>query len=64
MTDIDANDREHPSYGQVHRGRDNLLNPGDKLPAIELTTVSRGTLSLPEVLESTYNILLFYRGHW
>lgn len=64
MSDVNPNDREEPSYQQVHRGRVHQLDPGSKLPPIRLQTTAGVTLSLPEQLAGSYNILLFYRGHW
>ncbi|MEM6707858.1 MAG: hypothetical protein AAF648_03660 [Pseudomonadota bacterium] len=61
---IDPNDRDHPSYRDVHRGRANLLSPGDPLPSFELRFTSGDTLSVPDAITGDYAVLLFYRGHW
>ncbi len=39
------------------------LNAGAQFPALTLN-VGDGTLALPEILDSGYSIILFYRGHW
>lgn len=39
------------------------LNAGDQFPRLSLL-VGESTLALPEIKESGYSILLFYRGHW
>ena len=40
------------------------LTPGDVFPDLTLKIAGDGNLSLPADLESTYTVVLFYRGHW
>ena len=40
------------------------LDVGDRFPALALTLVVGGTVSLPNDLSSDYSVILFYRGHW
>ncbi len=40
------------------------LGIGDAFPEMALNLVDGSTLSLPTGLRGTYNIVLFYRGHW
>jgi hypothetical protein len=39
------------------------LNAGDHFPPLTLQ-VGDGSLALPELKDSGYSIILFYRGHW
>jgi hypothetical protein len=39
------------------------LNAGAHFPALSLQ-VGDETLALPQLRESGYSIVLFYRGHW
>jgi hypothetical protein len=39
------------------------LNAGDQFPQLSLL-VGDSSLALPQLKESGYSILLFYRGHW
>ena len=39
------------------------LKGGDQFPSLTLQ-VGDGHLQLPTLGESTYSIILFYRGHW
>ncbi len=39
------------------------LNAGDQFPDIELR-VGNERMQLPQLRESGYSIVLFYRGHW
>mgnify|MGYP002816129360 FL=1 len=41
-----------------------MLASGDQFPDITLTSVAGDKLSLPADLDTPYNIMLFYRGHW
>jgi peroxiredoxin len=41
-----------------------LLNPGDRFPALELTTPGGETVALPDALAGDYGVVLFYRGSW
>ena len=41
-----------------------LLSPGDAFPSLALPRVGGGSLTLPDVLEGRYGIVLFYRGSW
>ena len=40
------------------------LTPGAVFPDLTLNIAGGGSLSLPADLESTYTVVLFYRGHW
>ncbi len=40
------------------------LNSGDMFPEISIDLVGSGSLNLPGDLDSDYNLVLFYRGHW
>jgi peroxiredoxin len=40
------------------------LLPGTDFPDLTLNIAGGETLSLPGDLNSTYSIVLFYRGHW
>jgi peroxiredoxin len=42
---------------------DEKLNAGDQFPPLTLQ-VGDGTLQLPEIKDSGYSLILFYRGHW
>jgi len=42
----------------------NKLSPGDKFPELSLNLRGAGDLVLPRDIETTYAIVLFYRGHW
>lgn len=54
--------------GATHRPRGNRmaekLNAGDGFPSLTLNLVGGGTLALPDRLDSSYSVVLFYRGHW
>jgi len=39
------------------------LNAGAHFPELTLQ-IGDGTLVLPEFMDSGYNIIIFYRGHW
>jgi peroxiredoxin len=39
------------------------LNAGDQFPQLSLQ-VGDSTVVLPDLKESGYSIILFYRGHW
>ena len=39
------------------------LNAGEQFPTLTLQ-VGDGELQLPEVKDSGYSLILFYRGHW
>jgi peroxiredoxin len=41
-----------------------LLGPGDAFPSLILPQVGGGSLTLPDVLEGRYGVVLFYRGSW
>jgi peroxiredoxin len=41
-----------------------LLSPGDSFPSLTLPQVGGGSLTIPDVLEGRYGIVLFYRGSW
>ena len=40
------------------------LNAGDSFPSLTLKLVDGGALALPDRLDSSYSVVLFYRGHW
>lgn len=40
------------------------LDLGDPFPSIELRLAGGGTRALPDGIETPYQIVLFYRGHW
>lgn len=40
------------------------LNAGDSFPSLTLNLVGGDTLALPDGLDTSYSIVLFYRGHW
>ena len=40
------------------------LNAGDSFPSLTLNLVGGGTLALPDRLDTSYSVVLFYRGHW
>ncbi len=40
------------------------LGPGDAFPEMRLDLAGGGTIDLPSDLESSYSVILFYRGHW
>ena len=40
------------------------LDAGDRFPDMTLTLAGGGAITLPEDLDSGYNVILFYRGHW
>ena len=39
------------------------LNAGAQFPELSLT-VGTGSVKLPQLTDSGYSIILFYRGHW
>jgi hypothetical protein len=40
------------------------LDTGDSFPETALTLVSGDTLTLPGGIDSAFQVVLFYRGHW
>ena len=40
------------------------LVPGSRFPDLVLNIAGGGQLRLPQDLDSTYSVVLFYRGHW
>ena len=40
------------------------LDAGTVFPATELTTVSGDTFTVPADIASSYQVVLFFRGHW
>ncbi len=40
------------------------LGGGDAFPNISLPLVGGGEINLPSDLDTTYSLILFYRGHW
>jgi peroxiredoxin len=41
-----------------------LLSPGDTFPSLTLPRFGGGSLTIPDVVEGRYGIVLFYRGSW
>jgi peroxiredoxin len=42
----------------------NKLDIGDQLPEFSLNIGESGTLNLPADIQTSYAIIIFYRGHW
>ena len=40
------------------------LDTGNKFPKMAWKLVGGGNLTIPDVFDTKYNIVLFYRGHW
>ena len=40
------------------------LNLGDSFPTVSLDLAGGGRFALPGGIETPYQIVLFYRGHW
>ena len=40
------------------------LDAGDAFPRMVLQTVADGEVTLPDDIAASYQIVLFYRGHW
>jgi len=40
------------------------LDTGDQFPSMTLTVVGGETLTIPDDINASYAIVLFYRGHW
>lgn len=40
------------------------LGIGAQFPKITLQLTDGGTMTLPDDIDSTYTVVLFYRGHW
>jgi hypothetical protein len=40
------------------------LNSGDMFPPLSLQLTDDRTQALPEIKDSGFSIVLFYRGHW
>ena len=40
------------------------LNAGGSFPPLTLQVGESDTIELPQLKESGYSIVLFYRGHW
>lgn len=40
------------------------LDAGAAFPPLTLTTVDGGSITLPDDIDTTYQVVLFYRGHW
>lgn len=41
-----------------------VLHPGDAFPAITVTVPGGGQISLPDILQGSFGVVLFYRGSW
>jgi peroxiredoxin len=41
-----------------------LLSPADRFPSLSVPRVGGGSLTLPDDLEGSYGVVLFYRGSW
>ena len=42
----------------------NKLDAGASFPEMTLNTVDGAQVSLPDDIATSYQIVLFYRGHW
>ncbi|MBI5074401.1 MAG: hypothetical protein HZB62_04435 [Nitrospirae bacterium] len=42
----------------------NILDTGDKFPALEIEAVGGGKIILPDDFGKGWSVMLFYRGHW
>ena len=40
------------------------LDAGTTFPTVKLTTVSGDTFTLPDDIANSYQVVLFFRGHW
>ena len=40
------------------------LNAGELFPTMTLQLVGGGEVALPQEVDSAYQVVLFYRGHW
>jgi len=40
------------------------LDTGDQFPSMTLTLAGGETLTIPDDINASYAIVLFYRGHW
>jgi hypothetical protein len=40
------------------------LTPGTVFPDLTLNVAGGAPLSVPKDLDSSYSVVLFYRGHW
>jgi len=42
----------------------NKLDAGTNFPSMTLNTVDGSQVTLPDDIATSYQIVLFYRGHW
>lgn len=40
------------------------LDSGDRFPTVEGETLEGGTIAVPDDIDRTWKVLLFYRGHF
>lgn len=45
-------------------GTPTRLKNGDVLPTITAPVVDDGEMTLPDDLEGSWTVVVFYRGHW
>jgi hypothetical protein len=43
---------------------DNKLDAGTRFPSMRFTTVHGDSPTIPDDIATSYQVLLFYRGHW
>jgi len=41
-----------------------ILDSGEPLPTLEMSTVAHGRIVVPNVFDSGWGVFLVYRGHW
>lgn len=42
----------------------NKLDTGDLFPSMTLKLAGGGSLTIPDDINASYAIVIFYRGHW
>ncbi|MFW6088331.1 MAG: hypothetical protein ACODAB_01175 [Gemmatimonadota bacterium] len=42
----------------------NRLDDGDRLPSLTAPVVGDGEITLPDDVEGSWSLIVFYRGHW
>lgn len=40
------------------------LDTGDPMPELSFSTLDHGRITVPDVFESKWGVVLLYRGHW
>jgi hypothetical protein len=43
---------------------DLILDTGDAFPRLEIEKVGGGKIVLPDALNGSWGVILFYRSHW